>query len=143
MNDIKMNILIDTNVLIDALLNRSSNHFMASQLLLECIKGDAVKGFITSHSLTDFFYITRKDLTIQQRINFFKLILSAMVILTEDNQDFISTINDKNFFDLEDGLQMTCAKKANLDFIVTENLKDFQFSEIPAVSTKAFIKTIY
>ena len=35
---------------------------------------------------------------------------------------------------MEDGLQMKCAENANIDYIVTENLKDFTNSTVPSIS---------
>ena len=48
----------------------------------------------------------------------------------------------KEFFDLEDGLQMKCAENAVLDYIVTENLKDFRNSKIPAISIEEVLKRL-
>ena len=62
------------------------------------------------------------------------LIVSSFQIITEKKEDFLSVLTSEGFFDLEDSLQMKCAEKANLDYIVTENLKDFKESKIPAVS---------
>ena len=48
--------------------------------------------------------------------------------------------NMLNEEDLEDGLQMHCAKKANLDYIVTENIKDFSASSVKVLSTSEFLE---
>ncbi len=47
---------------------------------------------------------------------------------------FLEALGDSGFFDLEDSLQMKCAEKASLNYIVTENLRDFKESKIPAIS---------
>lgn len=64
------------------------------------------------------------------------LIASFFQIAVENKDDFLYVLNDKNFFDLEDGLQMRCAENANLDYIVTENLKDFVNSKVKSISIK-------
>lgn len=40
--------------------------------------------------------------------------------------------------DLEDGLQMHCAEKTGLDYIITENAGDFLESVVPAISASDF-----
>ncbi len=37
---------------------------------------------------------------------------------------------------------MKCAEKADLDYIVTENLKDFKNSKIPAISIDEVLKKL-
>lgn len=41
---------------------------------------------------------------------------------------------------MEDSLQMHCANKLQLDFIVTRNVKDFVKSPISAVTAVDFVK---
>ena len=47
-------------------------------------------------------------------------------------------VKDTDFFDLEDGLQMQCAKDAVLDYIVTENVDDFRNSKVQALTAEEF-----
>jgi hypothetical protein len=49
---------------------------------------------------------------------------------------FSAVLADPNCKDLEDGLQMECAARERVDFIVTENIKDFKFSRVKALSAK-------
>lgn len=86
--------------------------------------------------MTDVFYISRKYMSIEERRRFLILIASFFQIVVENKDDFLYVLNDENFFDLEDGLQMRCAENANLDYIVTENLKDFVNSKVKSISIK-------
>ncbi|MCI6593217.1 MAG: hypothetical protein MSH65_11315 [Spirochaetia bacterium] len=70
------------------------------------------------------------------------LIVSSFQVISESRRDFVSVLTDKNFFDLEDGLQMKCAENTNIDYIVTENLKDFNNSKVPAVNIETALKLI-
>ena len=53
-------ILIDTNVLIDYLLERKPFFEDAKAIILSCVDGK-VKGCIAAHSIPNIFYILRKD----------------------------------------------------------------------------------
>ena len=70
------------------------------------------------------------------------MIVSSFQVISESRRDFVSVLTDKNFFDLEDGLQMKCAENTNLDYIVTGNLKDFNNSKVPAVNIETALKLI-
>ena len=101
-----------------------------------------INGFISSHSLTDIFYISRTSYSVEDRRQLLLLIVSSFQVISESRSDFVSVLTDKNFFDLEDGLQMKCAENTNLDYIVTENLKDFNNSKVPAVNIETALKLI-
>ncbi len=47
---------------------------------------------------------------------------------------FSTVIHDPNNKDLEDGLQIQCAEKEHVDYLVTENLKDFFGSRVKVLS---------
>ena len=130
-----MRLFFDSNVILDYLIPTNSFHEEASKIVKTIIEGK-VEGFISAHSMTDIFYISRKYMSIEERRRFLILIASFFQIVVENKDDFLYVLNDENFFDLEDGLQMRCAENANLDYIVTENLKDFVNSKVKSISIK-------
>lgn len=132
-----MKILIDTNVLIDMAVERNNNHRKADAIMKSCVF-KRHEGFVTSHSITDFFYIVRKDLLPEEKRNWVKYIVTNLTILTEDKDAFLSALACEHFFDLEDNLQMVCATEADLDYIITQNIKDFASSPVPAISIPEF-----
>ena len=137
-----MRILLDTNVLLNWLFQGNALHQQASKLVLSCLLDDSVFGYVTSHSLTDIFYILRKEHTIEQRRKFILLIIHNFTVLTEDEKKFNDVLLQPDFFDLEDGLQMKCAEDERLDYIVTENLTDFTNSKCNAIDIESALKLI-
>lgn len=132
-----MKILLDTNVLIDYTTKRNANYENAAEIVQSCIE-EQNEGFITAHSISDFYYITRKNFTKEDRKEWCSFLINTFTILTESREIFINTLQAENFFYLEDLLQMECAKDADLDFIITENLKDFESSEVQGISISDF-----
>lgn len=130
-----MRIFVDTNVLIDWILNRSEFHLDAERLMSAIVNG-VVDGYVSSHSLTDLFYITRKNLTLEKRRILTLFVLANMKVIPESQVMFDNVLNQTPFQDLEDGLQQQCASVSNLDFVVTQNLKDFQNTKVKAISIK-------
>lgn len=134
-------LFVDTNIFANWLIADNSCHDESSQLIKVCLMGNAV-GYISSHSLTDLFYITRKHFSVDERRLFLRLILSRFNVVPESEDMFSSVLADFNCKDLEDGLQMECAARERVDFIVTENIRDFKSSRIRALSAKEALSVV-
>ena len=132
---------VDTNVLLDWLIPTNAFHTDASEFVRACFMG-RFEGFVSSHSLTDVFYISRKYFSVEDRRQFLLLVISNFSVITEDSDDFRVVLNSEGFFDLEDGLQMNCAEKEDIDFIVTEDVKGFRSSSVQAISIADALKKI-
>lgn len=126
---------VDTNIFANWLIADNTGHSESSLIIKSCLMG-YVAGFVSSHSLTDLFYITRKHFSVEERRLFLQLILSRFNVVEESSDMFSAVLADPNCKDLEDGLQMECAARERVDFIVTENIKDFKFSRVKALSAK-------
>ena len=86
--------------------------------------------------------VLRKEFSKSERQKLLQFILSKFNVITEEKSDFETVLNEDDLDDLEDGLQMQCAKKANLDYIITENTKDFSTSFVQVLSTSDFLALI-
>lgn len=128
-------LFVDTNIFANWLIADNTGHYESSLLIKSCLMG-YVAGFVSSHSLTDLFYITRKHFSVEERRLFLQLILSRFNVVEESSDMFSAVLADPNCKDLEDGLQMECAARERVDFIVTENIKDFKLSRVKALSAK-------
>lgn len=136
-----MNVFVDTNVIADWLIPSNSFHTEATELMRLCIQRK-VNAFVSSHSLADLFYITRKYFRKEERRKFIRLLVSRMTVIAEDNGIFSVALDNQQVPDFEDALQIACAERERLDFIVTQNLKDFSFSEVPVLSISAMLEKI-
>lgn len=58
------------------------------------------------------------------------------------HESVISAIENDDFPDFEDCLQEKCAENANAEYIVTENVRDFRTSHIPAVTAAEMIEML-
>ena len=92
--------------------------------------------FITASIVTDLFYIIRKethntDKTYAVMGNIFKLI--QVLSVTEEDIQFAF---EQKWKDFEDCVQFATAKNNQIDYIVTENHKDYENSSVGIVSVK-------
>ena len=51
----------------------------------------------------------------------------------------IAGLENENFSDFEDCLQMECAKSYKADYIVTRNVSDYETSEVKAIMPKDYV----
>ena len=132
-------ILIDTNVLIDYLLEREPFFEDAKDVILSCADGK-VKGCIAAHSIPNMFFILRKDYSEKERR---EVLLNLCKIFDVEGIDKVKLtlgLINKNFLDFEDCLQMECAKSYGADYIVTRNVSDYVTSEVKAVYPKDYLR---
>ena len=132
-------ILVDTNVLLDYLLTREPFYEDAEKIVLACVEGK-VKGCIAAHSISNMFFILRKDYNAKER----REILSDLCLIFDvegiDKAKLLSGLQNEDFSDFEDCLQMECAKAYKADYIVTRNIGDYRTSEIKAILPKEYLE---
>lgn len=136
-----MRVLIDTNVILDALTGRRPYFDIADKILKLCSDGE-IEGYMAAHSIPNMFYILRKDLSENDRR---EVLLSLCDILTVEGIDgakILSALKNSKFADLEDCLQDECAVSISAEYIVTRNIKDYANSKIPAILPDQFISSI-
>ena len=136
-----MNVLIDTNVILDWIMAREPNAKNAKRIMEQCLFGN-IQGYLTSHTITDIFYILRKDFSVEKRKQLLKLLCEELQIIRENCETILRTLQHKEWNDIEDGLQMQCAEEMNLDYIITQNLKDFATSKVNAINEASFCKML-
>ena len=125
-------ILIDTNVLLDYLLEREPFFEDAKNVMLSCIDGNT-KGCIAAHSISNMFFILRKDYNIKERREILRNLCTIFDVEGIDKVKLLSGLANEDFADFEDCLQMECAKNYGAEYIVTRNVSDYATSEIKAV----------
>ncbi len=134
-----MKVLIDTNVIIDIINNRSQfvqDSLSALQLVLK-----EHNACISTTTITDVVYITKKafsDSEVQKKAlsAFFEKLTILSVTKAEIKKAFDSQMND-----FEDAVQAFCAEKAGAKLIITRNTKDYALSPVNAITPSDFLKT--
>lgn len=136
-----MNVLIDTNTILDAMLARSPFKVEAQRLFLLTAE-EKMHAFITASSVTDIYYLLRKHIhsDIECKQALFKLFtLFGIVDVTADDCERALELP---MADYEDALITVCAKRAKIDYIITRNVKDFIKSPVKAISPNYFLENL-
>lgn len=131
-------ILIDTNVLLDYLLEREPFFEDAKNVILLCIKGK-IKRCIAAHSISNMFYILRKDYTTEERREILFNLCEIFDVEGIDKIKLLFGLVNDNFSDFEDCLQMECAKSYGAEYIVTRNVSDYSVSNIKAIKPSDYL----
>ena len=137
-----MNVLIDTNVILDAGLNRIPFNVSAEKILL-LVADEKVNASITASSVTDIYYFLKRDYQDSDRAkemlrNFFN-IFEVIDVTRSDCEKALGLPMD----DYEDALLATCAKRRRIELIITRNLKDFAESPVKAISPDDFLTNYF
>lgn len=132
-------ILIDTNVLLDYLLEREPFFEDAKKVILLCMEGN-VKGYIAAHSISNMFFILRKDYTAKERREILVNLCKIFEVEGIDRAKLLSGLANEEFSDFEDCLQMECAKSCGAEYIVTRNVSDYSTSDIKAILPSEYLR---
>ncbi|WP_299402097.1 PIN domain-containing protein [Acaryochloris sp. IP29b_bin.148] len=123
-----MKVLIDTNVVLDLLLERDP--FVETAIaLFEQIELGNLAGYIAATTITNIFYIIRKTEGREVAINAVNRLLIGLQFCAVDRQT-VKTALSLGLKDFEDSIQLACAVLNQLDGIVTRDPKDFIDSKL-------------
>lgn len=134
-------ILIDTNILIDYLLTREPFYEDAKAVVYSCVDGKT-KGCIASHSISNMFFILRKDYNSKERREILLSLCSIFDIEGIDKVKLMAGLQNEEFSDFEDCLQMECAKSFGAEYIVTRIINDYKISQIKAILPKDYLEML-
>jgi len=120
-----MKILIDTNVIIDALTSREPWNESAEKIFIMAAN-NIVDMYITASSATDIYYLIRKHLhnteTARQVMSKLYSLVGILEVKQEDCVDaLVSPI-----VDYEDAVVEQVARRSGVECIVTRNQKDYE-----------------
>ncbi|KAM3100584.1 type II toxin-antitoxin system VapC family toxin [Phormidesmis sp. 146-35] len=112
-----MRILIDTNIVLDVLLDRAP--FVEEGVtLFEMVERQQVQGYIAATTVTNVFYIVRKAQGQNTALDAVHRILTALELCSVDRAVIEQAI-ESGLKDFEDGVQFACAQLNQMDAIVT------------------------
>lgn len=121
-----MTILLDTNVIMDALQERTPFDVAAKEILLRSEKGELICLF-TANAVTDIFYLYSKARDVKSARAALQFLLARYEVVSVTHEDCVNALSC-SIDDFEDALVAVCAEKANADYIVTHDDKFIQES---------------
>lgn len=133
-----MKVLIDTNIILDVLCNRSEFVEDSSRVWKYC-EVNQIEGYISALSVPNIVYILRKELTPQKTQQLIQQILMIFEVIDLKSSD-LKNAAEMLSSDFEDAVQMCCANRIKADYIVTRNIRDFKESKVPALKPSELLE---
>ncbi|MEI1377350.1 PIN domain-containing protein [Nostoc sp. UHCC 0926] len=118
-----MKVLLDTNIIVDIALERQP-YITNSETVLAFVEQGQIEGYISASTISDLYYLIRKQKGRDLTIEFLRQIVTFCQIATV-NQAVITMALTASFRDFEDAIQYSTAVLNQLDAIITRNPQDF------------------
>lgn len=127
-----LRVLIDLNVVLDALGSREPFAEIASEVL-GAAESKHIEGYIAAHSLTTFYYLTAKfrspAIAHAQLVGLLQFLKVAAV-----DEQVIEQALSLLYKDFEDAVQMVAGMRAGVEYVVTRDLIGFKSGPLPVLT---------
>lgn len=134
-----MEILIDTNVILNYITERDDPFRESSKKIMELCAEEKVNGYIAFHSLSIIWYVLRKKSENERRF-WLKNVCEILPVVGATHEQVLEAIDQVNFTDFEDCLQDKCAQNIGAHYIITCNVNDFINANTKIINPKEFIE---
>lgn len=132
-------VFVDTNILIDILIDRPPFSKYAIEIFKGAEKG-VVKLYTSSHAFATTHYVLKKYMDEKDLRELLFSVLDYVTPVPVDLGIIKKSLLSKHK-DFEDAIQIVAANTIdNLDFIVTRNLKDFKNAGVEVLAPDELIK---
>jgi predicted nucleic acid-binding protein len=134
-----MNIFLDANVLV-AVLNKEYPLFSYASRILSLTEKSNFQLFTSPICLAIGFYFAEKKSGASLAGKKIELIVSNINIAPTNKEAVLKTINNRKIIDFEDGLEYYSAVESGCKIIITEDRRDYYFSEIEVLCCREFME---
>lgn len=135
-----MKLLLDTNVILDILLEREPFVRHAVQLV-KIAQQRSFQLFVTATTITDLYYITRKERGKETALALIEELLDIVEVASVDKHVVLQALRS-GMPDFEDAIQACSAKQEAIATIITRNESDFIASGLHIYNPDAFLQTL-
>lgn len=132
-----MKIFLDANILV-TVLNKEYPTYSYAARILSLADHPKYTLYTSPVCLAIAYYFAEKKTSAQVAKNKIRILLEHIKIAENSRNAILKTLDNVKILDFEDGLEYYAAIEMKCDCIVTENLKDFYFSEIEVMNCKDF-----
>ena len=140
--DSRTKIVIDTNVILDVMMNRMPEAEESADVLRIC--SSQLLGMITATQTKDiFFLLERWGKKTPAEAKALIRILRDNLKLLDVNQADVDSALDSEMNDYEDALIAHCSNRHKADCIITRNENDYKQSPVPALTPTEFLCQFY
>ncbi|MCI5666456.1 MAG: PIN domain-containing protein [Spirochaetia bacterium] len=130
---------VDTDVILD-LLSQRVPHFHFSAVLFSLAEMGKFELYTSPTVMVNTFYILRKNLGNENAKNALRK-LRIILHVIDSSEKVLDLALNSNFNDFEDAIQYYTALNADIQTIITRNLKDYKAADILVQTPEMFLVT--
>jgi len=135
-----LKILLDTNIVLDVLMDRMPFSDTAVELFSK-VEAGAIIGYLCSTNITTVYYLASKILGAARAQEEIKKLLSLFEVAPV-NRLVLESALVVDFHDFEDAVIHEAACHVGADAIITRNLKDFKKSRISVYTSDELVRIL-
>jgi len=128
-------VLIDTNVVLDVLLERKP-HMAASAAVWDAIESGGAEGYLAVHAITTIHYLARKQLGARRAKRVIASLLQVFRVAAVDGNVLRDAVQYETL-DFEDAVSTAAAETTGCEAIVTRDPKGFRVAGLPVLTPEA------
>lgn len=138
-----LQVLFDTNVVLDVLLKRQP-WVVEAQKLWAAVDDGRVIGYLSATSVANIFYIARKAKGIEAAFEAVGICLETFEICVVDRDVLRAAFSREQggTSDFEDNIQIACGSQVRVSSIVTSDTSGFNASAIRSVSPAELLQQL-
>jgi predicted nucleic acid-binding protein len=127
-----LSLVIDTNVILDVILDRApwANE---GALVLDATARGAARGFVASHAVTTVHYLVTRALGRGPANTAVSDLLEILDVVPLESSDF-HRAQALGLGDFEDAVQVAACLRADATYLVTRNAKDYRGAPVEILS---------
>jgi predicted nucleic acid-binding protein len=133
----KQFIFIDTDIVLDLLLNRAPFN-MASARLFTLVQRGVIEAAVSSLTFANGFYLLRKKVPADTAKAMLSTLKSWITVLPVESSTVDKALASP-FNDFEDALQYHAALPSGASVIITRNIRDFKNAALPVMTAEEFL----
>lgn len=135
-----VNILVDTNVVLDFALERDEHFEMADRIMLEVVR-DHVVAYVSASQITDIYYFIRKERPHKVALNMIAMLIESIHVIGVDKSTIQRALQSP-MEDFEDAVQAAAVEKFGIDIVVTRDKTGFADSGLTVLSPTEFVERL-
>jgi predicted nucleic acid-binding protein len=135
-----MRVLLDTNVILDVLLQREPWR-QASDAVWDAVDNEALTGFLSASTLTDIFYVAARARGPEFGVAAVQLCMATFEIASVGRQLLEHALAMEGH-DFEDNVQVAVATLLSVDAIVTRDSVGFAHARIPVLTPSSLLEQL-
>ena len=136
-----MNVVFDTNIVIDAVAARKPFCKEAEEILIMAAE-NRITAWLTANSVTDIFYVVRRSLPEPKTREIIRSLIYSLEVINVGGEDCWQALNLR-MGDFEDALVAVCAMKINADYIVSRDKAFLEAaSQVQVITPSEFLLTV-